>query len=27
MQAAGRTAPDVDLPARARFAFGISYGL
>jgi hypothetical protein len=27
LQAAGRIAPGVDLQARARFAFGISYGL
>ena len=26
LQAAGRIAPGVDLKARARFAFGISYG-
>jgi len=27
LQAAGRIAPGIDLQARARFAFGISYGL
>jgi hypothetical protein len=26
LQAAGRVAPAIDLKARARFAFGISYG-
>jgi len=26
LQAAGRIAPGVDLKARARFAFGITYG-
>jgi hypothetical protein len=26
LQAAGRIAPTVDLKARARFAFGVSYG-